>query len=100
MPPEKLYVKQFLLFQKRSKSVSSASQKAVDSQKLGDAEKNSTLSSFFFSRKEAKALVLLRRRPVGSPKLGEADPGGLGASPQFVRVYEPKDFKAIKSIEW
>jgi hypothetical protein len=36
---------------------------------------------FFFSRKEAKAFVLLRRR-FGDPKLGEADPGGLGACPQ------------------
>jgi hypothetical protein len=34
-----------------------------------------------FPEKEAKSVVLLRRR-FGDPKLGEADPGGLGASPQ------------------
>jgi hypothetical protein len=58
---------------------------------------------FFFPRKEAKALVLLRRSfrsgfvNVFGPKIREADPGGLGACPQKVnqmmlflhkRVYE------------
>jgi hypothetical protein len=40
----------------------------------------------FFSRKEAKALVLLRRRFV-DPKLGEADLGGLGACPRKTTRY-------------
>jgi hypothetical protein len=48
----------------------------------GHAPSKTTRYGFlFFSRKEAKALVLLCRMFV-SPNLGEADPEGLGACPQ------------------
>jgi hypothetical protein len=46
---------------------------------------------FFFSRKEAKALVLLRRRSYHYPGLGEADPGGFGGrAPQENRLMQEK----------
>jgi hypothetical protein len=77
-----------LLFQKRSKSTGFASH-----------TNSISLVGFFFSRKEAKALVLPHKKNSISPliffsrlvvlhqqytalKLGEADPGGLGACPQ------------------
>jgi hypothetical protein len=43
---------------------------------------------FFFQKKKQKAFVLLRRKRFGDPKLGEADPGGLGACPQKPNPYE------------
>jgi hypothetical protein len=46
---------------------------------------NSTLSGSFFSRKEAKALVL-RSYKTHYPELGEADPGGLGVPPAKLYV--------------
>jgi hypothetical protein len=40
-----------------------------------------SIAVFFFQKKKQKAFVPLRGRS-GSPNLGEADPGGLGACPQ------------------
>jgi hypothetical protein len=62
MPPAKLYVKRFFLFQKRSKSVSSASQKTMGYPYLGEADpgglgacpqQNSTLSGFLLFQKRS-----------------------------------------------
>jgi hypothetical protein len=35
-----------------------------------------------FPEKEAKSVSSASQKTMGSPKLGEADPGGLGACPQ------------------
>jgi hypothetical protein len=49
-----------------------------------------------FPEKEAKSVVLLRRRFVGTPKLGEADPGGSGGlPPRIERIYERKEIVGI-----
>jgi hypothetical protein len=80
----------FLLFQKRSKSVSSASQKIIGYPNLGEAnpgglgaypQQNSTLSGFLF-QKRSKSVSSASQKIIGYPDLGEADPGGLGACPQ------------------
>jgi hypothetical protein len=44
--------------------------------------KEKTSGVFFFQKKKQKTFVQLRGRRFGDPKLGEADPGGLGACPQ------------------
>jgi hypothetical protein len=81
-PQENSTVSSFLLFQKRSKSVSSASQKTMGYPELGEADpgglgacpqKNFTLSHW----KKSNALLVPE-----DPNLCEADPGGLGAFPQ------------------
>jgi hypothetical protein len=98
-PPAKLHVKQFLLFQKRSKSVSSASQKVRGYPTLGEADpeglgacpqQNSTLSHFLLFQKRSKSAGSASQKVAGYPKLGEADPGGLGACPQ--QNYSLNDF--------
>jgi hypothetical protein len=55
---------------------------------LASPQKSPPSNTLLFPEKEAKSVVLLRRRPVLIPNLGEADPGGLGASPQG----KPADF--------
>jgi hypothetical protein len=79
-----------LLFQKRSKSVSSASQKIMGSPELGEADpgglgacprQNSTLSHFLLFQK-SKSVSSASQKVISHPTLGEADPGGLGACPQ------------------
>jgi hypothetical protein len=81
----------FLLFQKRSKSVSSASRKAMGYPTLGEADpgglgacpqQNSTLRHFLLFHKRSKSVSSASRKAMGDPTLGEADPGSLGACPQ------------------
>jgi hypothetical protein len=89
-PGQNYTLSHFLLFQKRSKSVSSASQKTMGYPNLGEADpgglgacpqQNSTLSGFFFSRKEAKALVLLRRRLWATQTSAKPTQGVWGRAP-------------------
>jgi hypothetical protein len=82
--PQKESVDIALLFQKRSKSVSSASQKTI--LKTGEADP----ADFGLASKTGIALLFQKRSKSDSSasqkphcsKLGEADPGGLGACPQ------------------
>jgi hypothetical protein len=111
IPPAKLYVNVpacgFLLFQKRSKSVSSALQKTMGCPDLGEADpgglgacpqQNSTLTYrplvFFFFQKRSKSVSSASQKTMGCPDLGEADPGGLGACPQqnSTLAYRPVGF--------
>jgi hypothetical protein len=58
----------------------------VEPRGLGLAPENLLKQSvvpFFFSRKEAKALVLLRRKNMGLLTLREAEPRGLGLAPEI-----------------
>jgi hypothetical protein len=78
-----------VLFQKRSKSVSSASQKNMGYPTLGEADPGSggspsktTLSHFLLFQKRSKSVSSASQKIMDYPTLGEADPGGLGACPQ------------------
>jgi hypothetical protein len=84
----------FSFQEKKQKSVSSASQKDVGSSVLREAEprglglapekpfKEIHCGTLFFSRKEAKALVLLRRRMLAPQLSAKRSHGGLGACSQ------------------
>jgi hypothetical protein len=72
-----------LLFQKRSKSVSSASQKTVGYLTLGEADPEKLyVERFLLFQKRSKSVSSASQKTVGYPTFGEADPGGLGACPQ------------------
>jgi hypothetical protein len=43
---------------------------------------NSSSGIFLFPEKETKSVSSASQKVMGYPKLGEADPGGLGACPQ------------------
>jgi hypothetical protein len=81
---------------KEAKSVCSASQKTVGCSNLGEADpgglgacpqKNSTVNGFFFSRKEAKALVLLRRMLGLTQTSAKPTLGVWGRAPSASRGY-------------
>jgi hypothetical protein len=68
---------------KRSKIRSSAKQKPFLGSQLGLApKKHSSSRDLLFPEKEAKSVSSASQKNMGHPNLGEADPGGLGASPQ------------------
>jgi hypothetical protein len=74
-----------LLFQKRSKSVGSASQKTVFNQVLGEVDQGDcpqVNNRLFFSRKETKALVLLRRRQFSTQSSAKPTQGVWGLAPK------------------
>jgi hypothetical protein len=90
-----------LFFQKRSKSVSSASQRCPSHPKFGEADQgvwgraprncvilqsvdyvSQTFVLVLLFQKRSKSVSSASQRCLSHPKFGEADPGGLEACPQ------------------
>jgi hypothetical protein len=64
----------------------------------GRAPKENTVKSILlFPEKEAKSVCSASQKTIGYPNLGEADPGGLGASPQGKHYWKYSSFSRKRS---